>query len=391
MTQKNRPTLAFATMCKNEEHIIGTVLDSVAPYIDYLIVADTGSTDRTLEIVQEFMDRTGIPGEIHHDEWISFGINKNKMMDYAFNKSDYVLHFDADDVLGGDFSFTNEDLGFDNYIMTMKRGTGTFKATVIYNNRLRWKFAGVAHTIIKCIDKPHYSTGDLSHKGYVVCDDIGARSMDPKKYLYDAEKLEKQFWDTLVEDPDGLNYRSAFYCAQSYMDYGISNGIVDAIKKALQWNRLYTKLQNTWIEERFEAQMRVSRCLMNLNASTDEVIDEMEKAIAIFADRAEPYYHLGTYLNQRGYHELAYQYLKRAQSISLDEAKKKYVLFVINSCYDKYVNDELSVACYWTNRIEEGVELINAIIEDPIFENRKPRLLDNLNHFKNLKERLATA
>ena len=33
----NRPSLAFATMCKNEEHIIGTVLDAVAPYIDYLV------------------------------------------------------------------------------------------------------------------------------------------------------------------------------------------------------------------------------------------------------------------------------------------------------------------------------------------------------------------
>ena len=80
MTQKNRPTLAFATMCKNEEHIIGTVLEAVAPYIDYLVVADTGSTDRTLEIVQEFMDRTGIPGEIHVDEWIAFDKNKNLML-----------------------------------------------------------------------------------------------------------------------------------------------------------------------------------------------------------------------------------------------------------------------------------------------------------------------
>jgi glycosyltransferase involved in cell wall biosynthesis len=384
MTQKNRPTLAFATMCKNEEHIIGTVLDAVAPYIDYLVVADTGSTDRTLEIVQEFMDRTGIPGEIHTDEWIAFDKNKNLMMEYVFDKTDYVLHVDSDDVLGGDFSFTNDDLGFDNYIMTMKRGTGTFKATTIYNNRLRWKFAGVAHTIIKCIDKPNYSTGDISHKGYVVCDDIGARSLDPKKYLYDAEKLQKQFWDTLVEDPDGLNNRSAFYCAQSYMDYG-------AMKEALQWNRLYTKLQNTWIEERFEAQMRISRCLMQLDTPVNEVIKEMEKAIAIFSDRAEPYYYLGRHLNNVGYHELAYQYLTKAKSVSLKSAQQKYVLFVINSCYDLYVNDELSVSCYWTNRIEEGVALINEIIENPVFENRKPRLLDNLNHFMNLKKRTAAA
>lgn len=391
MTQKNRPTLAFATMCKNEEHVIGQVLDAVAPYIDYLVVADNGSTDRTLEIVQEFMDRTGIPGEIHRDEWFGFDKNKNMMMGYAFDKTDYILHLDADDILVGDFSFTAEDAGFDTYYMTMKRGTSTYKATTIYNNRLHWKFCGTAHTVIKCIEKPRYSTGDLTERGWVICDPVGSRAFDPKKYLYDAERLEKQFWDTLVEDPDGLNHRSVFYCAQSYMDYGTGNNELGAIKKSLQWNRLYTKLQNTWIEERFEAQMRVSRCLMRLDATVQEVIAEMEKAIAIFADRAEPYYHLGMYLNKKGYHELAYQYLKKAKNVSLEDAKKKYLLFVINSCYDLYVNDELSVACYWTNRIEEGVNLINQIIENPIFEASKPRLLDNLNHFKNLKERLATA
>jgi glycosyltransferase involved in cell wall biosynthesis len=383
MTQKNRPTLAFATMCKNEEHIIGTVLDAVAPYIDYLVVADNGSTDRTLEIVQEFMDRTGIPGEIHRDEWFGFDKNKNMMMEYVFDKTDYLLHLDADDILAGDFSFTADDAGFDNYYMTMKRGTSTYKATVVYNNRLHWKFCGTAHTIIKCLEKPNYSTGDLSERGWVICDPVGSRAFDPKKYFYDAERLEKQFWDTLIKDPDGLNHRSVFYCGQSYMDYGM-------MEKALQWNRLYTKLANTWIEERFEAQMRVSRCLMRLDAPVQEVVAEMEKAIAIFADRAEPYYHLGTYLNHKGYHELAYQYLTKAKGVSLEVAKKKYVLFVINSCYDLHVNDELSVSCYWTNRIEEGVNLINEIIENPIFEASKPRLLDNLNHFKNLKERLAT-
>jgi glycosyltransferase involved in cell wall biosynthesis len=112
MSKKKRPTLAFATMCKNEEHIIGTVLDAVAPYIDYLVVADNGSTDRTLEIVQEFMDRTGIPGKIYNDEWFGFDKNKNMMMEYVFDKTDYVLHLDADDILAGDFNFTTDDAGF---------------------------------------------------------------------------------------------------------------------------------------------------------------------------------------------------------------------------------------------------------------------------------------
>jgi len=380
-----KPTLAFATMCKNEEHIIGTVLEAVAPYIDYLVVADNGSTDRTLEIVQEFMDRTGIPGEIHRDEWFGFDKNKNMMMEYVFGKTDYVLHLDADDILAGDFSFNAEDAGFDTYYMTMRRGTSTWKATVIYDNRVHWKFCGTAHTIIKCLERPNYNVGDLSDRGYVIADGVGSRAFDPKKYLYDAERLEKQFWDTLVEDPDGLNYRSVFYCAQSYMDYGTSNGEFDAIRKALQWNKLYTRLEGAWIEERFEAQMRISRCLMYLNGDINEIIAEMEKAIAIFPDRAEPYFHLGTYLNRNSRHELAYKYLKKASEISLEEAQRKYILFVSETCYNDYINDELSVACYWTGRKEEGMNLIEQIIDDERFAFTRPRLQENLNYFKALE------
>lgn len=380
-----KPTLAFATMCKNEEHIIGTVLEAVAPYIDYLVVADNGSTDRTLEIVQEFMDRTGIPGEIHRDEWFGFDKNKNMMMEYVFGKTDYVLHLDADDILAGDFSFNAEDAGFDTYYMTMRRGTSTWKATVIYDNRVHWKFCGTAHTIIKCLERPNFSIGDLSDRGYVIADGVGSRAFDPKKFLYDAERLEKQFWDTLVEDPDGLNYRSVFYCAQSYMDYGMGNGELDAVRKALQWNKLYTRLEDAWIEERFEAQMRISRCLMYLNGDINEIIAEMEKAIAIFPDRAEPYFHLGTHLNRTSRHELAYKYLKKAAEISLEEAQRKYVLFVSETCYGKYTNDELSVACYWTGRKEEGMNLIEQIIDDERFAFTRPRLQDNLNYFKALE------
>jgi glycosyltransferase involved in cell wall biosynthesis len=370
----NRPSLAFATMCKNEEHVIGQVLDAVAPYIDYLVVADNGSTDRTLEIVQEFMDRTGIPGEIVRDEWFGFDKNKTMMMEYVYNKTDYVLHLDADDIISDDFYFTNEDVGYDNYYMTMKRGGSTYLATVIYNNRLRWKFCGVAHTIIKCLDKPNINTGDLSDRGYVLCEGVGSRAFDPKKFYYDAERLQNQFWDTLVDDPDGLNHRSAFYTAQSYMDYGM-------YKEALQWNRLYTRLENTWVEERFEAQMRVSTCMMKLEFDFNIIYDEMLKAISIFSDRSEPHYKIGLYANQLGKFDLGYKHLKIAKSLSLENAKQKYVLFVDNNCYGININDELSVSCYWTERYDEGLSYLMEIFDNPLFSHHKERLTDNYNFF----------
>src|SRR5262249_46664241 len=160
---------------------------------------------------------------------------------------------------------------------------------------------------------------------YISGEGIGSRSFDPKKYFYDAEKLTKQFFDTLVSDPDGLNNRSAFYAAQSYMDSRMYH-------EALQWNRLYLKLKDTWIEEVFEAQMRVAKCLMALEASPDEIIAEMEKAIGIFPDRSEPTFALGKYLNQIRQFELGYRYLKKAKENDIAHAKTKYRLFVNDKC-----------------------------------------------------------
>jgi len=375
MTTNNRPTLCFATMCKNEEHCIQNTLESVYKYIDYWVVCDTGSTDRTCEIVEEFFKEKGIPGELYIDEWVGFDTNKTLMMSKAKDKADYVIHLDADDILVGDFNFTNEDIGHDSYFIPVKRGVSEWKARIIFNNRNTWKFCGVAHTTIKCLERPHISTKDLSGKGFHISGEgIGSRAFDPKKYFYDAEKLKKQFWDTLIDDPDELNIRSIFYTAQSYMD-------CDMIEEGLKWNKLYLKIDGGWIEEKFEAQMRVSKCMMSLNYGIERIVEEMEKAMSIFPDRAEPLYSLGAYCNKIGEHNLAYKYLTRALPIDINRVKEKYILFVDEQCYGKYIYDELSVACFWTEKYNEGLQYLLQIIDDETFSHHKERLLQNRQHF----------
>ena len=374
MTQ-NRPTLCFATMCKNEEHCIKNTLESVYKYIDYWIVCDTGSTDRTREIVTTFFEEKGIPGELHVDKWEGFDVNKTLMMSRAKDKADYVMHLDADDLLVGDFKFTNDDLSYDTYLIPVKRGVSEWKALIIFDNRVTWKFCGVAHTIIKCIERPHTTCFDLSNRGfYISGEGIGSRAFDPKKYYYDAVKLEKQFWDTLVDDPDNLNSRSVFYTAQSFMDS-------DMPEDALKWNSLYLKLNNTWIEERFEAQMRISFCMMKLSYTYDRIIEEMKKAINIFPDRAEPYYHIGIFCNKVGRYQEGYDFLKTALSCDINKVKQKYLLFVDERAYGKNIYDDLSVSCYWTERYEEGLKYLDEIIESGNYSHDLDRLLQNKKHF----------
>ena len=102
---KTRPTICFITMCKNEQHCIQNTLESVYKYIDYWVVCDTGSTDRTCEIVTEFFKTKDIPGELFVNEWRSFHENKSIMFEKGYNKSDYLLHFDADDIFDAQIVF----------------------------------------------------------------------------------------------------------------------------------------------------------------------------------------------------------------------------------------------------------------------------------------------
>ena len=371
------PTLCFITMCKNESHCIRATLESVAHLIDYWVVCDTGSTDNTCEIVQEFFKEKNIPGELFVEDFLGFDKHKTLMFERAYNKTDFVIHLDADDFLVG--NFTKDmliGLKDDKYSFNYTRGCHRFTTTSLYSNRLRWRYVGVAHNLIICMDKknPSHSMFFVKDDLYVDNNERGARMFDPNKYINDAIKLKDQFFDTLFEDPYGLLHRSVFYTAQSYMD-------AKHLKEAIKWYTLYTKMNDTWIEEVFESHKRIGSCLISLDLPEERIKYHLEKAIEIFPDRAEPYFILGKYYNCKSRCDIGYGYLKQASEKDYKTVKLNYVLFVIEHMYGKYTYDELSVSCYWTNRGKEGYDLLMQIIDDPYFADQKERLETNKQHF----------
>jgi len=84
--------ISLCMIVKNEEHNLSNCLDSIHDLMDEIIIVDTGSTDKTIEIASKYTDK------IYHFDWINdFSAARN----YSFSKAtkEYIMWLDADDII----------------------------------------------------------------------------------------------------------------------------------------------------------------------------------------------------------------------------------------------------------------------------------------------------
>ena len=98
-------SICLNMIVKNESHIICKTFDNILKYvpITYWVISDTGSTDNTIELIKAYWKEKNIDGELVEHAWKDFGYNRTKALESAYNKTDYLLIFDADDSFHGDF------------------------------------------------------------------------------------------------------------------------------------------------------------------------------------------------------------------------------------------------------------------------------------------------
>lgn len=85
-------TLGLSMIVRDEEQTLGRLLESVKGCFDQIVIVDTGSKDRTIEIAKSF------GAEIHHFEWIDdFSAARN----FSLSKvtTDWWCWLDGDDLL----------------------------------------------------------------------------------------------------------------------------------------------------------------------------------------------------------------------------------------------------------------------------------------------------
>lgn len=87
-----KPKISACIMVKNEEDNLPRCLDSIKDDVDEIIVIDTGSTDKTVEIAEKY------GAKVYHEKWTdSFSDIRNKTLEKATHPWRFVI--DADEVV----------------------------------------------------------------------------------------------------------------------------------------------------------------------------------------------------------------------------------------------------------------------------------------------------
>jgi glycosyltransferase involved in cell wall biosynthesis len=85
-------TISLCIVVKNEEIALPECLNSVKDIVEEMVVLDTGSSDRTVEIARQF------GAKVHHFTWCNdFSAARNEALKYV--SGDWILVLDADEVL----------------------------------------------------------------------------------------------------------------------------------------------------------------------------------------------------------------------------------------------------------------------------------------------------
>ena len=194
-------TLSVCMIVKNEELLLGRCLASVRALADEIILVDTGSTDRTVEIAQEYGCRV-----FRHPWQGDFSAARNESLRRA--QGDWIIVIDADEELPSDqiekvrAAIARPDAGIISFLVyntspESGRRSSFLPSVRLFRRDLGLCYQGIVHNRLALpSDVPVVRTGiTLLHFGYNLPPERLKEKQDRTRAL-----LEKQ----LEENPDDV-------------------------------------------------------------------------------------------------------------------------------------------------------------------------------------------
>ena len=369
--------LALNFICKDESHVIETMLNSAKDIVDLIVVNDTGSTDGTQQIIKDFGEKNNIPTYVFERPFDDF----EKSRTYAMEKLREVVSelgwdpnkvhgfwFDCDEQLIIDPKFNKSQFTKDLYMINTYIGQMKYTRNTFFKVSKPFRWYGPVHEFIVCDDQN--ITSGLAENISVDVKMTGASWQGDisKKYLSHAHKLEAYIAENR-QDP-----RWIFYTAQSYHDSASMKDNKEEneerLRRSIKYYRERISRQDGYPEEIFYAQYRVGTIMRALDEPWNLTHQELLKAYAIDPLRAESIKVIIDYYLQMSEWHMAYMYTKFAKMNF--HGKNPYptrLLFVDEATYVWKIAEAHSAACYYTGRMDEArstyLDIVNATKTHP--------------------------
>lgn len=428
--------VCLCLIVRDEEHCIDNLLSCYTGSIDALAVVDTGSKDNTVQIIEDYIESTGITGRVEHKVWRNFETGRNQALEHALSvirsamnvyptgpltpeevsnsnvkKIWYIHIMDADNMIysGPPICVSDDDVENRKIVfpkvnirekITNKISEGKNDLPIQFSLKIATSFSIYGYTSLLVSDISgskghrwylplHEYVGTFGWGGrcdsiedcYVFCGHHGARSKSSVKFLKDVTMLQEAINECWI-DPDDKP-RAIYYLAQSYKDARLYDQAIEKYRERVQmkYGTYYERyLSHTSIAEL----IHFSNEYKHLPEEYKNYLSLMEKLKAMELDphRKDVHRDVLDFFRKRGLNLSAWNLLR---GLSVD-GQAMTQDFTSHNGHDHLYYEELALSAYYAkDHVGCRTFLIKSLSHPKLDERAKSRILT---HFKWLSPEL---
>lgn len=349
--KSKRPTLSVCMIAKDEEKMLGRCLESVKAIADEIVLVDTGSTDRTVEIAEAFGARV-----FHHPWQKNFSLHRNQSLSYA--TGDWILQIDADEQLEPEDArlvprlLASADPAVNGLTVVIQdfRQNGrlhvAFNYPRLFRNRIGVRYESIVHNQVLIPGKVVVSRVRINHYGY----DLDRKTM-LRKFRRSVTLLRKM----VRENPRDV--APLFYLTNAYSQYQRHKKCIEYAQKTITLLRQQKNPALLWVSVYYA----YITSLINLKR-IEEAESACREAIQVLPEYVDAYYHLSrvVYMQKKLAETVRYgrEYLRLVEWYRADPARAANLsLYTLDRSYRmKYW---LGIALIAEGEREEGLRFVD--------------------------------
>ncbi|MGB9791642.1 MAG: tetratricopeptide repeat-containing glycosyltransferase family 2 protein [Thermacetogeniaceae bacterium] len=336
-----KPTIGLVMIVRDEEENLTACLESVRGVVDEIVIVDTGSRDRTVEIARRYTDC------VYNYPWDDdFSAARN----YAIERSscDWLLSMDADEELGGSCgdlrTLVDEAGGYEAFFLPLYNqeayypgGYTVFPVLRLFRNLPDYRFQGKIHE--QLIVKRPEAVGVAEHPV------IWHKLSPPKKRNQKRGRNLALLRRAVLEEPD--NCFLHYYLGVEWLGLGRPDLALSHLQNAR------SNLKEGHVLFRLPAVRSLVQCLKALKMVDEAICVCMEEA-AKHPEWPDLFFEGGLLFEEIGEYEVAIRWFREATNcgcrhplFSCTNGASGFLAFYhLGRCYERLGNFGEARQCY---------------------------------------------